>query len=123
MVHMLISVLHQSFQHLENGKTIDRRDGNGLGLAISKCLVEAMNGEIGCTSELDKGSTFWFTATLPRVETVRMNVGVAHPSLPGGEDKKRLTLIHVALDIATEQADLEALRGIKVLLVEVLPPY
>jgi two-component system, NarL family, sensor histidine kinase BarA len=45
--------------------TTRRFGGTGLGLVISKKIIEQMGGQISFSSRKDKGSTFWFTINLP----------------------------------------------------------
>jgi len=57
-----VSKLFADFQQTAEGAR--RGGGTGLGLALTRRLVEAQGGEVGVTSEVGKGSTFF--AVLPR---------------------------------------------------------
>lgn len=60
-----LKAVFEKFNQVDTSST-RRHEGTGLGLAITSRLVELMEGEIGVESAEGKGSTFWFTVTLPR---------------------------------------------------------
>ncbi len=60
------------FQKFFRSKNVVRHqtEGSGLGLHISKRLIELLGGKIGFFSQEHKGSTFWFT--LPGAKWVKL---------------------------------------------------
>jgi signal transduction histidine kinase/CheY-like chemotaxis protein len=62
----LITQLFQPFNRL--GRETGKEEGTGIGLVVTKRLVELMGGVIGVDSAVDVGSVFWFELDLTTMQ-------------------------------------------------------
>jgi signal transduction histidine kinase/DNA-binding response OmpR family regulator len=74
--------LFHDFQQLPAGPT-RRQEGTGLGLALSKRLVELQGGSIGLISAPNQGSTFWFTMPVASPDSAT----IESPAQPADEQR------------------------------------
>jgi two-component system, sensor histidine kinase and response regulator len=100
--------LFQAFSQAD-ATTTRRYGGTGLGLCISKQLVELMDGEIDCESQPGVGSRFWFT--IPYEPGAGLEAEAAGSDLTGtrvlvvdpvAEDRRRLESILASWGISPD---------------------
>ncbi len=75
-----VDKLFNPFEQADS-KTTRTFEGAGLGLAISRSIVELMGGVIGATGERGKGSTFDFVLPLELAKTKPASIDVAFEDL------------------------------------------
>lgn len=80
--HELENIFAMYYQVKSSGDNL-HAVGTGIGLAVSKQLMQLMGGDISASSELGFGSTFTLTLNAPIVEqgNLRQDLPVAQPSL------------------------------------------
>jgi signal transduction histidine kinase/CheY-like chemotaxis protein len=99
----LHSEVFEPFNRL--GVKLTREEGTGLGLTISRRLVEAMNGTIGFDSVPEQGSRFWVempVASEAAAKTIRL------PSLIAPTSDTRWSILY----IEDKLANVELMRAI-----------
>jgi CheY-like chemotaxis protein/anti-sigma regulatory factor (Ser/Thr protein kinase) len=118
-----ISRLFQPFERLDAERT--GIEGTGIGLALSKRLVEMMDGRIGVNSEVGQGSRFWIRLPLAVHQTEPAALGP--PSGLSTSDFAPDEPLHTVLYIEDNpvntilmEAMLSRLRGVR-LVTAVLP--
>lgn len=65
--------IYESYSRAD-GARIHKTEGAGLGMAITKYIVDAMEGNIDIESELDKGTEFRLTFDFEKADMVEMNM-------------------------------------------------
>ncbi len=68
-------------------------EGTGLGLTISRRLVELMGGELKVKSTLGEGSVFWFEVNLPAVKGVMASAATPSHKIVSYTGERRAVLV------------------------------
>ena len=103
-----LAQLFQPFNRL--GKETGVEEGTGIGLVVSKRLVELMGGEIGVESTVGKGSLFWIELNLT-AEPSPIDVAAANPPVAPARVHAGAQL-HTLLYVEDNPANLMLVEGL-----------
>jgi PAS domain S-box-containing protein len=95
-----LSRLFTPFERLDAEQT--GVEGTGLGLTLSKRLMEAMGGTIGVESRAGIGSTFWLELPLAESLLEREEAALSVPSIGAGPTKTR-TVLYIEDNVDSSQ--------------------
>lgn len=97
------------FNRFSQVETADSRNlgGSGLGLSISKAYAEMLGGKIWVTSQLGKGTTFYFTIQYKKKKSKKF-----HSNLPVKESDLNLLLSKTILAVEDEETNYLLLKKI-----------
>jgi CheY-like chemotaxis protein len=103
-----VAQLFQPFNRL--GKENSEEQGTGIGLVVSKRLMEQMGGEMGVSSTLGTGSVFWIELDIAGAPQLHGEL-TEFPLAAGGlGDDTDLTRIRTLLYVEDNQANMELVR-------------
>jgi len=102
-----IALLFQPFNRL--GHEGSAEEGTGIGLVVSKRLVELMGGKIGVESTVGAGAVFWFELNLA-AEPQPLGAAVAH--VPPKAHIQHDAGVHTLLYIEDNQANMQLVEQI-----------
>ncbi|MBT8145973.1 MAG: response regulator [Gammaproteobacteria bacterium] len=113
-----VGMIFEPFSQAD-GSTTREFGGSGLGLSISKRLIDNMGGEIGVYSEQGVGSNFWLKLTLKKGRRIRHEDGTVE-ELPVRKTGLSTTDIHGVTDSSQsgDRDNLNVAVSKRVLLVE-----
>ncbi len=103
-------LLFNPFSQAE-GSTARKFGGSGLGLSIVRELSQLMGGEVGLSSEVGKGSRFWFRIRAELLDETKDALRVERKASPAASPAKLIGRILIVDDSPSNRTVIAALLG------------
>lgn len=103
--------LFKSFERL--GRETGDIEGTGIGLVVTKRMIDLLGGEIGYHSEEGKGSTFWIDVPLSREQApVKKVPRATKKTTRKTKPKSKDDIAHIILYIEDNRANIQLMERI-----------